>query len=91
MPTTGEQGFTELDGNDALVNVSAPAGTPQPILAKLEEALQRTMQDPEIRKKLEELDVQPTYVNTAGTREWLEQDVRKFEKIIRNAGMAVAQ
>jgi len=91
VPTTGEQGFAELDGNDALVNVSAPAGTPGPVLAKLEEALQKALQDPEIRNKLEELDVQPTFAAGAATREWLEQDVRKFEGIIRNAGMAVAQ
>jgi tripartite-type tricarboxylate transporter receptor subunit TctC len=91
LPTVVEQGFAELDGNDALVNVSAPAGTPQAVLSKLEDALRKTMQDPEIRKKLEELDVQPTWVDLAGTREWLEQDVRKFEKIIKTAGLEVAQ
>lgn len=91
VPTTGEQGYAELDGNDALVNISAPAGTPPAILAKLEDAIQKSMQDPEVRKKLEELDVQPTFANMAATREWLEQDVRRFEKVIRGAGMAVTQ
>lgn len=91
VPTTGEQGFAELDGNDALVNISAPAQTPQPVLAKLEEALQRSLQDPEIRNKLEELDVQPTFADSTATKKWLEQDVHKFESVIRNAGMAVSQ
>ena len=88
VPSTGEQGFPELDGNDALVNVAAPAGTPQPVLAKLEEALRKSLQDSKIRDKLEELDVQPTFVNSTATKEWLEQDVRKFESIVRNSGLA---
>ncbi len=91
VPTTGEAGFPELDGNDALVNIAAPAGTPAPVLAKLEDAVQKSMQDPEIRAKLEELDVQPGFVDAASTKEWLEKDVRKFEGIIRTAGLAVAQ
>lgn len=91
VPTTGEQGFAELDGNDALVNVSAPAHTPRPVLTALEEALRKSLQDPEIRNRLDELDVQPTFVDSAATKAWLEQDVNKFEAIIRNAGMAVPQ
>lgn len=91
VPTTGEQGFAELDGNDALVNVSAPANTPQPVLAKLEQALHKSLEDPEIRDRLEDLDVQPTFVDSTATKKWLEQDVRKFESIIRNAEMAVAE
>ncbi len=91
LPTVGEQGYAELDGNDALVNVSAPAGTPEAVLSKVEDALRKSMQDPEIKKKLEELDVQPTWVDRPVTKEWLEQDVRKFERIIRSAGMQVAQ
>lgn len=91
VPTTGEEGFPELDGNDALVNVVAPAGTPQPVLDRLEEALRKSLQDPTIHHRLEELDVQPTFVNSTATKEWLENDVRKFESIIRNAGLAVSQ
>lgn len=91
VPTTGEQSFPELDGNEALVNVVAPAATPQPVLARLEEALRKSLQDPKIRDKLEELDVQPTFVNSSATKEWLEQDVRKFESVIGNAGLAVSK
>jgi len=91
VQTTGEQGFPELDGNEALVNVVAPAGTPQPVLAKLEEALHKSLQDPKIHDRLVELNVQPTFVGSAATKEWLEQDVRKLSAILRSAGLAVAQ
>lgn len=91
VPTTGEQSFPELDGNDALVNIVAPAGAPQAVLSKLEDALRKSLQDPKIRDRLEELDVQPTFVNSTATKEWLEQDVRKFESIVRNSGLAASK
>ena len=91
VPTTGEEGFPALDDNEAMVNVTAPAGTPQPVLAKLEDALRKSLQDPKTREKLEALDVQPGFVNSTATKEWLEKDVRKFDSIIHKAGLAVSQ
>lgn len=91
VPTTGEEGFPELDDNEAMVNVTAPAGTPQPVLAKLEDALRKALQDPETHQKLEDLDVQPGFVDSKATKEWLEQDVRKFSSIIHKAGLALSQ
>jgi tripartite-type tricarboxylate transporter receptor subunit TctC len=89
VPTCGEQGFPEMDGNNSMVNFTAPAGTPEPILAKLETALQKTMQDNEVRQKLEDIDAAPTFLNSKEMKEWLEGDVRKWEMIIKNANMVV--
>ena len=87
VPTTGQQGYPELDGNDAFVNIAAPKGTPPAVVAKLEGALQKAMQDPTVRKKLEELEVQSLFMNSRETQKWLEDDVRKFSAIIREAGL----
>jgi tripartite-type tricarboxylate transporter receptor subunit TctC len=89
VPTCGEQGFPEMDGNNSMVNFTAPAGTPVPVLAKLEAALQKTMQDNEVRQKLEDIDAAPTFLNSKEMKEWLEGDVRKWEMIIKNANMVV--
>ncbi|MCG2592913.1 tripartite tricarboxylate transporter substrate binding protein [Ramlibacter sp. XY19] len=89
VPTTGQQGFPELDGNDAFINIAAPKGTPAPIVAKLEAALQKTMADAAVRKKLDELEVQPVYMNAKETQKWLEDDVRKFSGLIKESGLAV--
>ncbi len=91
VPTTGEQGYAELDGNDAFVNVSAPKGTPPAVLARLEAALKQTMQDPAVIKRLDEIDVQPTYLGSRETQKWLDDDVRKFSAVIRDAGLAIAR
>jgi tripartite-type tricarboxylate transporter receptor subunit TctC len=87
VPTTGQQGYPELDGNDAFINIAAPRGTPEPVVAKLEAALQKTMKDPTVRKKLEELEVQSLFMGSRETQKWLEEDVRKFSTIIREAGL----
>jgi tripartite-type tricarboxylate transporter receptor subunit TctC len=87
VPTTGQQGYPELDGNDSFVNIAAPKGTPEPVIAKLEAALQKTMQDAAVRKKLEDLEVQTLFMGSRETQKWLEDEVRKFSTIIRDAGL----
>jgi tripartite-type tricarboxylate transporter receptor subunit TctC len=91
VPTTGESGFPGLDGNEALVNLSAPKSTPPAILQKLENAVRTAMEDPAVMRRLEEIDVQPVFVGARETQKWLEEDVRRFSTIIREAGLAVEQ
>lgn len=91
VATTGEQGFPELDGNDAFVNIAAPKGTPQPVISKLEGAIREAMQDPAVLKKLKDLEVQTVFLNSAETKKWLEEDVKKFSTIIREAGLATGK
>lgn len=87
VPTTGEQGYPEMDGNDLYVNVDAPKGTPAPVVAKLEAAFQKALQDPGVRKKLDDLQVEPAFLGSRDTQKWLEQDVGKFSTLIREAGL----
>lgn len=91
VPTTGEAGFPGLDGNDALVNLSAPRSTPPAVLQKLENAVRTAMEDPAVMRRLEEIDVQPVFFPARETQKWLEEDVRKFSTIIREAGLVAEQ
>lgn len=91
VPTTGESGFPGLDGNEALVNLSAPKSTPTAVLQKVESAVRAAMDDPAVMRRLEEIDVQPVFVGSGETKKWLEEDVRKFSAIIREAGLVVEQ
>jgi len=88
VPTTGQVGYPEMDGNDSFVNIAAPKGTPEQVISKLESALQKTMQDANVRKKLEELEVQTLFMGSRETHKWLEDEVRKFSTIIRDAGLS---
>jgi tripartite-type tricarboxylate transporter receptor subunit TctC len=87
VPTTGQQGYPEMDGNDSFINIAAPKGTPEAVIARLEGALAKTMQDATVRKKLEELEVQSLFMGSRETQKWLEDEVRKFTAIIRDAGL----
>ena len=91
VPTTGEQGFAEMDGNDAFVNLSVPKGTPAAVVARLETALRQVMADLAVIKRLEDVDVQPTYLGARETLRWLEDDVRKFSAIVRESGLSAAR
>ena len=87
VPTTGEAGYPELDNNDAYVNVDAPKGTPPAVVAKLESAFEKAMQDPTVRTKLDALEVRPVFMNSRDTRKWLEEDVRRNSAVVREAGL----
>ena len=91
VPTTGETGYPELDANEAIVNLAAPKSTPPAVLQKLESAVRTAMEDPAVMRRLEEIDVQPVFVGARETQKWLEEDVRRFSTIIREAGLAVEQ
>lgn len=88
VPTMGQQGYAAMDSNDSFVNIAAPKGTPEPVIARLEQALQKTMQDANVRKKLEDLEVQTLFLGSRETNKWLEEEVRKFSAIIREAGLS---
>lgn len=87
VETTGEQGYPEMDDNEELVTLSAPAGTPPVVISKLESALRTTMKDPEVIKKLNDLDVEPTFVDSSDAKKWLGKDVAKYSKLIVAAGL----
>jgi tripartite-type tricarboxylate transporter receptor subunit TctC len=46
------------------------------------------MQDVNVRKKLEELEVQTLFMSSRETTKWLEDEVRKFSAIIRESGLS---
>ena len=60
VPTLREQGI-EMGGIDDGVwfGISAPAGTPAAIIARLNAALNKTVEHPEVRDKLAKLDITP--------------------------------
>lgn len=46
------------------------------------------MQDATVRKKLEDLEVQSHFMGSRDTQKWLEEEMRKFSAIIRDAGLS---
>ena len=89
VPTLDEQG---LKGFEVKVwhGMSAPKGTPQPVLDKLNAALRFAMQDPEVKRRLTDLssDIVPMdKITPAGLRTHLEAEIGKWGPVIRKAGV----
>jgi len=53
VPTYAELGYKDM-GEGGWFGIVAPAGTPQPIIAKLNAAIHKAMENPEFKRKVEE-------------------------------------
>ena len=90
IPTSGEQG---LQGVESSVwnAFFVPKGTPEPIVRKLNKAMSDTLDDPNIRKRLEELGlviVPPERRTPEYLAKFLPQDVARWGKVIQAAGIS---
>jgi tripartite-type tricarboxylate transporter receptor subunit TctC len=90
LPTTGEQG---VPGVEATVwnAFFVPKGTPGPIIRKLNKAMSDTLDDPNIRKRLEELGLviaPPEQRTPEYLAKFLPQDIARWGKVIHSAGVS---
>jgi tripartite-type tricarboxylate transporter receptor subunit TctC len=90
VPTTGEQG---LPGVEATVwnAFFFPKGTPEPIVRKLNQAMRDTLEDPVIRKRLENfgLEIVPPEQRTPEyLAKFLPEEIARWGKVIKAAGIS---
>jgi tripartite-type tricarboxylate transporter receptor subunit TctC len=64
-PTFVEQGYSEITQSTTTFGVIAPAGTPQPVITRLEEAMRAASADPETRQGLDERYVPEQFLGAA--------------------------
>jgi tripartite-type tricarboxylate transporter receptor subunit TctC len=64
-PTFTEQGYPEITQSTTTFGVIAPAGTPQPVIARLEETMRAASADPETRRGLDERYVPEQFMGSA--------------------------
>ena len=89
LATSGEQG---LPGVEATVwnAFFLPKGTPDPIVRKLNKAMSDTIDNPGIRKRLEELGLEilpPEQRTPEYLAKYLPQDIERWGKVIKAAGI----
>ena len=86
VSTSAEQGYPDLMAS--IYNILfAPAKTPAPILKKLEETLERTLKDKEIREKLEKMGYKIGFMNGKDTQGFLEAETRKWSAVVKKANI----
>lgn len=87
IPTFSEAG---VPGYEAYTwhMMLAPSGTPEPVVAAISEATNKVMAMESVKQRLSDLTMETRSDTTpASTRKWLDDEIAKWEPIIRAAGI----
>jgi tripartite-type tricarboxylate transporter receptor subunit TctC len=82
VPTLVEEGYPDVVTYTFFV-LYAPAKTPTPIIKKLEGALKETLQDKDVREKLNKADFRIDFLNSEETKAFIDGDVTKWSEVIK--------
>lgn len=87
LPTVAETvpGFS----NDGWYGILAPAGTPAPIIGKLNAEMKRALANAEFSKHIESLGMEPAGSTPQELREWVRSELARWTKAVRDAGIQV--
>ena len=88
VPTVSEQGLAGFDTSTWFA-LMAPAGTPEPVLARLRSAAAQAMKSEEIVKRFAELGSEPGTADEKQARAFIKTEVDKWAEVIRVSGARV--
>ena len=88
MPTIAEAG---VPGYDATIwlGIMAPAGTPAPVVEKLNGEINKVLGRPETREAWAKQGAEPLVMTPAEFDKYLRADIDKWAKVIHTAGIKV--
>jgi tripartite-type tricarboxylate transporter receptor subunit TctC len=86
VPTVAESGYPGYEAS-AWFGLSAPAGTPKEVIAKLAKAATGALADPEINKKLVGVGLEPFSMGPAEFGAHIADQYAKYSKVIDDAGI----
>jgi len=87
VPTFAEAG-TPLDVS-VWIGIAAPAGTPTPIVEKLNAEFNKALAAPDVKAKFASLGVDPIGGTTAQMTQYVKSDVERWAKIIKSANIKI--
>ena len=90
LPTVAEQGFA---GFSAIQwwGLCAPAGTPEPVVARLNKALNEALALPEIKARLHDMAAEPAPGTPAQFDAFLRSEVAKWTKLVADTNLKIEQ
>ena len=87
VPTFSELGYDLKDYT--WVGFFAPAGTPRDIVQKLNEAMNKALQSPEVRERLEALTFEPVGGSAQQFSDYVRVEVQKWGRVVKETGARV--
>jgi tripartite-type tricarboxylate transporter receptor subunit TctC len=85
VPTVAEQGLAGFDAS-SWYGLVAPAKTPEPVLAKLRDAVAKALKAPDMVARIHELGSEPGTVSGKDFGAFLAAETRKWADVIRTSG-----
>ena len=86
VPTLDESGFPGLH-DYTWIAVFAPAGTPAPIVQKLNDAINSAIQQPDIRERLDAVAFDPLGGSQQHVADYVKAEIIKWGKVVRDTGV----
>jgi tripartite-type tricarboxylate transporter receptor subunit TctC len=88
VPTLNELGYRGME-DYTWVGLFAPAGTPQAIVQKLNDAVLKAVQSPDLKARLDALAFETTAQPLGETSDYVKAEVAKWGRIVRETGARV--
>src|SRR6266850_4554261 len=82
VPTLGELGYEGME-DYTWVGIFVAPGTPRDVAQKLNDAVLKAIQDPDLRSRLDGLAFEPTAAPLRETAEYVRTEVAKWGKVVR--------
>ncbi len=91
LPTMAQAGGAELAGFDISTwfGVFAPAGTPQPIVARLNDEFRKALVTPELRERLARMGAEPAQTSPEQFAAFVRAELARYEKVVKFSGAKV--
>jgi tripartite-type tricarboxylate transporter receptor subunit TctC len=86
VATFKELGYPQLTATEWL-GLLAPVGTPEPIIGKLNSAVNQAMQTPSVRASLQKLGVESKAVTPQAFKTFMAAETQKWRQVIAKAGI----
>ncbi|MES2184551.1 MAG: tripartite tricarboxylate transporter substrate binding protein [Pseudomonadota bacterium] len=88
VPTVAESG---APGFESLISqgLFAPAGTPAPVVARINEAVTQLLNSKEMTPRLQQLKVEPHHDSAAQYKAWLDKDSLVWTRLIKEASIKI--
>jgi tripartite-type tricarboxylate transporter receptor subunit TctC len=86
VPTAAESGVADYD-LAGWIGLFAPAGTPKPVLEKLNAEVAKALMLPDVRERLLSLGAEPAAMPLPQFVTWSRQEVTKWVRLVKEAGI----
>src|SRR5262249_35659659 len=90
FPTIAESGYPGFEATSWFALV-APAGTPAPVVRKVNEETLKVLHDPDMRARFAQLGLDPVGSTPDQLAATLKADIAKWAKVINEAGIKASE